>query len=107
MFKRIDKARLDELIDEATVDCYGEEEKHVALLTMIEEHVVCSFRATVIGETVEVSGFRWPTSGYGLLAVCLSKGRTYHVDMNSLEWIKPFPEGFEWIAAYQAWLKAN
>jgi len=42
-----------------------------------------------------------------MLVVCLSKGRTYHVDMNSLEWIKPFPEGFEWIAAYQAWLKAN
>ena len=52
MFKRIDKARLDELIDEATVDCYGEEEKHVALFTMIEEHVVCPFRAKVIGETV-------------------------------------------------------
>ncbi len=36
MFKRIDKARLDELIDEATIDCYGEEEKHVALLLIDE-----------------------------------------------------------------------
>ncbi len=107
MFKQIDKARLDELIDEATVDCYGEEEKHVALLTMIEEHVVCPFRAKVIGEMVEVSGFRWRSSGYGMLAVCLSKGRTYRLDINSLEWIKPFPEGFEWIAAYQAWRKTN
>jgi len=36
MSKRIDRALLDELIDEATVDCYGEEEEHTALLTMIE-----------------------------------------------------------------------
>ncbi len=70
MSKRIDRARLDELIDEATVDCYGEEEEHTALLTMIEERVICPFRAKVIGETIEVTQFEWPSSGYGMLAVC-------------------------------------
>ncbi len=59
MSKRINKTRLDELIDEATVDCYGEEEEHTALLTMIEERVICPFRAKVIGETVEVTKFKW------------------------------------------------
>jgi hypothetical protein len=24
-----------------------------------------------------------------------------------LEWVEPLPEGFEWIAAYQAWRKHN
>jgi hypothetical protein len=24
-----------------------------------------------------------------------------------LEWVEPLPEGFEWIAAYQAWRKRN
>ncbi len=105
MSKRINRARLDELIDEATVDCYGKEEEHTALLTMIEEQVLCPFRAKVIGETVEVTRFEWPKSGYGMLAVCRHKGREHRVDINSLEWIEPFPEGFEWIATYEAWRK--
>ncbi|HKZ77527.1 MAG TPA: hypothetical protein VI750_07690 [Pyrinomonadaceae bacterium] len=107
MYNPINRARLDELIAEATVDCYGEEEEHTALLTMIEEHVVCPFRGKVIGETVEVTRFEWPKSGNGILAVCRRKGRAYLVEINSLEWIAPYPEGFEWIAAYQAWRKRN
>ena len=101
---------MDELIAEATVDCYGEEEEHTALLSMIEENVVCPFRAKVIGETIEVTRLLWPRSGYGLLADCRRKGRTHRVDINSLEWIEPRPEGpegFEWIAAYQTWRKRN
>ena len=58
------------LIDEATIDCYGEDEEHTALLTMIEEHVVCPFRTRVIGETIEVTQFEWQSSGYGMFAVC-------------------------------------
>ena len=98
-----DQERLWELIDEATVDCYGEEEQHSGLLTMIEDHVECPFRAKVIGEEVEVTGFEWPEEGYGLFAVCERNGRQYQVDINSLERVKPHPEGFEWIEAYLAW----
>lgn len=104
---RINKARLAELIDEAIVDCHGEEEEHTALLTMIEVRVICPFRAKVIGETIEVTGFKWPRSGHGLLAVCQHKGREHRVDINSLEWIEPFPQGFEWIDTYRAWRKRN
>jgi hypothetical protein len=96
-------ARLEELIDEATIDCFGEDEEHTGLLTMIEEHVVCPFRAKVIGENVEVTGFQWPDSGHGLLAICRRTGNTHRVNIDSLEWIEPLPEGYEWIAAYQAW----
>ena len=105
--KKISNARLEELIDEATVDCYGDDEQHTALLTMIEDHVRCPFRAKVIGETVEVTSFAWPKSGAGLLAVCRHKGATHRVNLNALEWIEPLPVGFEWIAAYQLWRKHN
>ena len=107
MSKLINRARLDELIAEATLDCNGEEEEHTALLTIIEDQVVCPFRAKVIGATVEVTRFEWPKSGYGMLAVCRRKGRAYRVDINSMEWIEPFPEGYQRIAAYQAWRKRN
>jgi len=98
-----DRERLRALIEEATVDCYGEDEQHSGLVTMIEEEVVCPFRAKVIGEEVEVTDFEWPKEGYGLYAVCTRKGKKHKVDVNSLEWVKPYPEGFQWIEAYLAW----
>ena len=96
-------ARLRELIAEATVDCYGEDEEHTGMLTMIEENLQCPFHARVIGEKVAVVDLEWPKSGYGLMAVCQYKNRKYRVDINSVEFIKPFPAGYEWVMAYLLW----
>lgn len=97
------RERLRELIEEATVDCYGEDEQHSGLLTMIQDEVVCPFRAKVIGEEVTVTDFEWPREGYGLYVVCERQGKKHKVDINSLEWVKPYPKGFEWIEAYLLW----
>jgi hypothetical protein len=97
------RARLLALIEEASVDCYDEEEQHMGLMTMIEENVACPFKAKVMGEEVEVVELRCPESGYGLDAVCRFKGKEYKIDINSLEWPKKKPDGFEWIEAYQLW----
>jgi len=98
-----DRARLQALIQEATVDCYDEHEEHMGLMNLIEENVVCPFPAKVIGEDVEVVELRSPEAGFGLDAVCRYKGKDYNIDINSLEWPKKKPEGFEWIEAYLAW----
>jgi hypothetical protein len=98
-----ERERLRALIEEATVDCYNEEEEHTGFLTMVEDNLVCPFRAKVIGEEVEVTGFEWPKYPGGLLAVCQYKGKKHKVDITSLEWIEPRPKGFEWVEAYLAW----
>ncbi len=85
---RTDPERLEKLIEEATVDCYDEEEQHSGLLTMIEDEVVFPFDARVIGEIVQITGMAWPDHGVGL---------------QFTEWVEPLPEGFEWIEAYFAW----
>ena len=36
-------ARLDELIEQATVDCYNEEEQITGLFTMIEDNIAVPF----------------------------------------------------------------
>jgi hypothetical protein len=100
-----DKARLRALIEEATVDCYNENEEYQGMLNMVEENVVCPFPARVIGEPVEVTALGAPPRGMGLNAVCSYKGKEYRIDVTSLEWGKPRPGGFEWIEAYLAWLK--
>jgi hypothetical protein len=99
-----DEDRLQELIEEATVDANGEDEEHMGLVTMIEENVDCPFKARVIGEEVEVVSLRGPKSGFGLVAVCRYKDKNYDLDVSSLEWSAKKPKGFKWIEAYQAWL---
>ena len=99
-----DRARLNELIEEATVDCYDEAEQHMGLMNMVEENVVCPFKAKVIGEEVEVVELRAPESGFGLDAMCRYKGKDYRIDLGSLEWPRQKPKGFEWVEAYRAWL---
>jgi hypothetical protein len=99
------KDRLQTLIAEATVDCYDDEEQLTGLLTMIEENVVFPFPAKVIGEDVQVSGI--DSSGRGVLAVCERNGKPYRVELSSLDWREPRPEGFEWIEAYLAWREWN
>src|SRR6266849_135933 len=98
-----DASRLRELIEEATVDCYEESEAHQGFMNMIEENVVCPFKAKVIGEEVEVVELSSPDAGFGLDAVCRYKGKDYNIDINSLEWPEKKPEGFEWVEAYQLW----
>jgi hypothetical protein len=101
--KQPDRERLQALIAEATVDCYDEYEQHTGLLTMIEAEVACPFRAKVIGEEVQVLGFEAPRDGFGLNAVCRRQGKKYKIDVGSLEWINPRPQGFEWLEAYLLW----
>jgi hypothetical protein len=95
--------RLRALIEEATVDCYSEEEAHVGLTTMVVDNVVCPFKARVIGEEVEVVELRESQVGVGVDAVCRYKGKDYCIDLFSLEWPKTKPEGYEWVEAYRAW----
>lgn len=102
---RTDPERLNELIEEATIDCYDEDEQHSGLLTMIEDNVVFPFEATVIGERVQITGMAWPDDGYGLQFTCEKNGETYVIDAGSIEWAEPLPEGFEWIEAYFAWAR--
>jgi hypothetical protein len=41
--------RLDELIDEATVDCYNKEEQVTGLFAMLEDHLALPFQTEVLG----------------------------------------------------------
>ena len=48
------KAQLDRLIEEATVDAYGESEQRTGFFTMIEEHLDLPFDTRVLGAPVTV-----------------------------------------------------
>jgi len=41
--------QLDELVEEATVDCYNEEEQASGFFTMIEENLALPFATRILG----------------------------------------------------------
>jgi len=51
---RISKAKLAEMIEEATVGAYGEAEQVTAWFTMIDENLAVPFETTVLGVLVPV-----------------------------------------------------
>ncbi len=96
--------RIRKLIEEATVDAYGEEEQEVGFLTMLEDNLPFPFGALVVGEEVEVTGVDPGPGNRGIEAVCERKGRAYRISIISLEWPGRPPPGAEWIEAYRRWL---
>ncbi|MBI4279161.1 MAG: hypothetical protein HY660_11960 [Armatimonadetes bacterium] len=104
---RLTKSRVRALIEEAIVDCYTEDEQHGAFLVMLEQRVICPFKALVVGEEVEVQGFNWDGTPQGILAICRRKGRTYRTNVTALQWTNRPPPGWEWFDAYRAWLKGG
>lgn len=52
----IDKERIEELLQEATADCYGEEEEFTGILYTLDERLGFPLRARVLGVQVQVVG---------------------------------------------------
>ena len=53
--------RLNAMIEEATVDAYGESEQVAGFYTMLDEHLALPFETTVLGIPVTVKGVDSPT----------------------------------------------
>ena len=51
---RITKARLAAMIEEATVEGYGDSEQTTGWYTMLEEHLALPFETTMLGVLVKV-----------------------------------------------------
>ena len=93
---------LDSLVEEATIDCYNEEEQATGLFTMIEEHLELPFHTKVLG--VQVSVERIEITDEGEVVALCRRGREKQVfPLLSLPLPSPPPVGFEWIEAYRRW----
>jgi len=99
---KISNARLKRLIEEATVDAYGESEQLVGFLTMIEENLALPFVTRILGVEVTVDRIDM-TAADQIIAIC-RRGRTRQaIPILELPLPKPGPKGAEWIEAYRHW----
>jgi hypothetical protein len=90
----ISKARLEEMIEQATVDAYNEAEQAVGWLTMIDDNLAVPFETTVLGVQVTVERIDLNRNDE-IVAVC-ARGRSRQtIPILDLPLPTPPPDGAE------------
>ncbi len=98
----LSKARLDEMIEAATVDCYDESEQTTGWFTMLEEHLALPFETAVLGVTARVERVDL-TRREEIVAICTRGKSRQAIPILELPLPSPAPAGAEWVEAYRRW----
>ena len=97
----LSEAELDELVEQAIVDAYGDDEQMVGFYTMINDNLALPFTTTVLG--VEVSVESVDVTDSGIVAICARGSGRQAIPILDLRLPVPPPPDAEWIAAYRRW----
>ncbi len=92
---------LNALVEEATVDAYGDEEQLSGFAVMIEDNLAVPFETTVLGVTVTVQ--KITETEPGIVADCVRDGHHQEISVLGLPLPEPPPRGAPWIAACRHW----
>jgi len=99
-------ARLDELIEAATADCYDENEQVNGFFTMIDDNLALPFKTQILGVEASVVTIVVDNDG-AIKAVCERDGELQRIALTDLPLPSPLPAGTEWIAAYRRWVEGS
>ena len=92
---------LDALVEEATVDAYGDDEQLGGFAVMIGDNLEVPFKTKVLGVTVTVQKVTQTDST--IVADCVRNGHHQAISILDLPLPEPPPKGAQWIAAYRHW----
>lgn len=98
----LSKARLDAMIEEATVDAHDDSEQLMGFFYLIEEHLELPFRTAMLGIEVTVEALEL-TDEEQIVAVCRRGRSRQRVLILDLPLPNPPPSGAEWIEAFRRW----
>jgi hypothetical protein len=99
---RLGRKRLNDLLEEATIDCYNLDEEICGLFTMIQDELEVPFETEILG--VQVTVERIDLAHNVILAVCRRGRFRQRVPLLDLALPSPLPKGSEWIETYRHWL---
>ena len=99
---RLNRAQLQALVDEATVDAHDQDEQVMGLHTMIEDNLALPFETTVLGVGVTVDSVDLNDRG-DIVAFCSRDRLQQSIPLLDLPLPSPPPQGAEWIEAYRHW----
>jgi hypothetical protein len=97
------KARIDAMVEEATVDCYNESEQITGLFTVIEDELTVPFKTQVLGVDVTVEHLDLNDEDR-IVAICSREKLRQSIPLLDLPLPTPPPKGAQWIEAYRHWL---
>ena len=91
-----------QLIAEAVLDAYTEEEQAAGFLTMIEEHLALPFSVKILGVDADVEKVDMTLDSH-IVGICRRGKTRQKIPILDLPLATPTPAGAEWIAAYRHW----
>ena len=103
---RMPKDELEELIEEAVIDAYGEEEQVTGFHTMLDEHLGVPFDSAVLGVDVVVEKVDLTDDSEDIVVVCRRGRERQRLPILDLPLPDPPPEGWQWIEAYRYWTRS-
>ena len=98
------KADLELMVEEATVDAYGESEQVCGFYTMLENDLELPFNTVVLGAEVIVERLDLSEDDH-ILVVCRRGQERQRLRILDLPLPEPPPKGWEWIEAYRHWAR--
>jgi hypothetical protein len=99
---RQSNAELDKLIEQITVDCYGEDEELTAFEVAFEQAgFPCP--GSVVGEDVEVLSVRTVANRHELIATCQRGGRRYDIALLDVH-LNADPATSNLLSGYRRWV---
>lgn len=101
---RLGKRRFEEMVEEATVDCYNDSELTTGWFTMMESNLGLPFNTEVLGVKVSVDKVDLTVAGQ-IVARCRRGRERQMLPILDLPMPTSPPAGSEWIEAYRRWLK--
>jgi hypothetical protein len=103
---RLGKRQLEALVEEASIDAYGESEQRVGFLTMLEEHLAIPFATEILGTAVRVERVDLNDADE-IVAICRRGRARQMIPLLNLPLPSPPPAGWEWIDAYRHWVRGG
>jgi hypothetical protein len=99
-------AKLDEMIESAIVDAYGESEQILGFHTMLDDNLALPFKTKILGAQVTVERIDLNDDDQ-LVAVCSRGKAKQRVPLLDLPLPRPSPSGADWIAAFRRWARGS
>lgn len=93
---------LDDLIEEATVDCYDEYECLAGFSSFLKDKRSFPFPVRVVGEKVKVIGLDFEDEQ--IKVVCLKQGKKYKINILDIEYNPKRIKNYQYIEAFRKWL---